>query len=765
MTNRFRIIVLGTFIVLSALSIFFAFRLRFTFSFEQFFPVGDPDLEVFREFIRDFESDDNFLLVAVDRPQGVFEQKFLRKFHDFTLACRDLPHVKDVQSLTKIGYPIKTPFSITTVPTIHIDDPSRYGSDRERILHDERFVRNFISKDGTTLVVFLKTIDGMQLEQAQQLINGLNALIAKYHFPAHHYLGRSYFQKEMVAMQKREIILSTIVSAILVTIVMYLVFRRFWGTAIAVMSLALGLLLFVGFLGACGRELSALAALYPVLVLIIGTSDIVHIMSKYSDELHKGLDRNTAIWNTIRDVGLATFMTALTTAIGFATLVTNRIQPIQDFGINAAAGVGIAYFTVILFTSVCMTWFRPDQIAQPVKEHAFWDKLMEWIVRFTRERPRAILLSTLGVCLISVIGISKISTNYNIISNLPTNSKITEDFLFFEKALSGFRPLELAVYVQGNHTANDFEVIRAMDKIEQHLKQFSFVQATTSVTAVYKSINQMYNSNRPDAYRLPASPERFAEYSRLARRIPQMNSHILVSKDGKKARITSRLTDVGADRIKVFGQKLQVWIAANIDPAVIKVERTGTGLIVDKNAAYIRSNLLYGLASSVGLISIIIAFVLRSWRMMIIFLVPNLAPLLVAGGLLGFWGVELDAGISIVFSVVFGIAVDDTIHFLSKLKIEQARGRTVEEAIRHTLLETGKAMILTTVFLFFGFLVLMFSNNPTSVVVGVMTSLTLIAGMITELTLAPVLVRWLIKDKKSATAVALEPELAEGLSH
>jgi predicted RND superfamily exporter protein len=125
----------------------------------------------------------------------------------------------------------------------------------------------------------------------------------------------------------------------------------------------------------------------------------------------------------------------------------------------------------------------------------------------------------------------------------------------------------------------------------------------------------------------------------------------------------------------------------------------------------------------------------------------------------------LDAGISIVFSVVFGIAVDDTIHFLSKLKIEQARGRTVEEAIRHTLLETGKAMILTTVFLFFGFLVLMFSNNPTSVVVGVMTSLTLIAGMITELTLAPVLVRWLIKDKKGATTVVLEPELAEGLSH
>jgi predicted RND superfamily exporter protein len=757
MSNRFRILVLSAFVVLAAGSIYFVPRLHFVFSFEQFFPVGDPDLEVFREFTRDFETDDNFLLVAVQRPQGVFEQQFLRKFHDFTLACRDLPYVKDVQSLTKIGYPIKTPFSITTIPTIHIDDPSRYAADRERVLHDERFVRNLISKDGTTLVIVLKTINSMELEQAQALLKSLNKSIEKYHFPAHYYLGRSYFQMEIVAMQKKEIIFSTIVSAILVTIVMYLVFRRFWGTVIAVMSLALGLLLFVGFLGAFVRELSALSALYPVLVLIIGTSDIVHIMSKYGDELHKGLDRNTAIWNTIRDVGLATFMTALTTAIGFATLVSNRIKPIQDFGINAAVGVGIAYFTVILFTSVSMTWFRPDQIAQPIKEHAFWDQLMEWIVRFTRERSRAIIGATCAVCILSVIGIAKITTNYNILSNLPQNSKITDDFLFFEHTLTGFRPLELAVYVQGKHRANDFEVIKEMDKIEQHLKQFSFIQATTSITSVYKSINQMYNNNRADAYKLPDNSGRFGEYQRLARRMPQSTSSILVSKNGKKARITSRLSDVGADRIKEFSLKLQSWIKVHIDPDVIRVERTGTGLIIDKNAAYIRSNLLMGLASSVGIISLIIAFVLRSWRMMIVFLVPNLIPLLVAGGLLGYWGVELDAGISIVFSVVFGIAVDDTIHFLSKLKIEQARGRSVEEAIRHTLLETGKAMILTTVFLFFGFLVLMFSKNPTSIVVGVMTSLTLVAGMITELTLAPVLVRWLIKDKNSA--LADEPEL------
>lgn len=745
MTARFRILILVLFAVLSVLSIRAAFNIRFSFDFEQFFPVGDPDLEAFKDFVKDFETDDNFLLIAVQREEGVFDQNFLQKFHKLTLACRDLPHVLQVQSLTKISYPVKTPFAITSIPAIHINQPELYASDRARLLKDERFVRNLISADGKTLVVFLKTVESINLPQAKSLMAAVDKLVKSYHFTDYHYLGRPYFQQEMVRLQQREIVVATLVSAILVSIVMYLVFRRFWGTMVAVVSLALGLLLFIGFLGGFVRELNTLSALYPVLVLIIGTSDIVHIMSKYNDELHKGHERQQAMWNTIRDVGLATFMTALTTAIGFASLVSNRVMPIKDFGINAAVGVMIAYFTVILFTTVMLTWFRADQIAQPQREHAFWERLLQGIVDFTRKYPRQIVWATLGLVLFSLVGISRITTNYNITSNLPRNSKVTSDFLFFEKKLAGFRPMEFAVYAQGNHRVTDYEVLREMEKIEKKLREANFVQAIFSSTAIYKTIHQMNHNNRPDAYRLPDDREEFERDRRFAKRLPQLSAQVLISRDERKARITSRLGDIGADRIKAYGQQLDAWMAQHIDPKIIKVKRTGTGLVMDKNADYVRRNLLLGLGSSIGFISLIIALVLRSWRMMFIFLLPNLVPLLVAGALIGYWGVELDAGISIVFSVVFGIAVDDTIHFLAKLKLERNRGLSVEEALRTTLLETGKALILTTVFLFFGFLVLLFSQHPTSVVIGVLTSITLFAGMLTELMLAPVLVRWLLK--------------------
>jgi predicted RND superfamily exporter protein len=364
MKFRPRAISLSIFGVLSIVSLFFLFQLKFSFSFEQFFPKGDKDLDFFKSFIEEFEADDNFLLVAVRREGGVFEQDFLEKVHEFTLQAGQLPHVLESQSLTKLGYPIKTPFAVTTIPIIHIDDPSRYESDKKRLFQDERFVHNFISEDEETLVVFLKTVGGITFEQSGELMEGMNKLVDEFAFGEVHYLGRPYFVVELVDMQKREIIFSAIVSFLLVTLIMYFIFRKPWGIAIALISIAMGMLLFLGYMGAFGRELNAMSALYPIIMIMVGTSDVIHIMTKYIDELRKGKARKEAAIITVKEIGLATLLTSVTTAIGFASLLTSRIGPIQDLGINAAVGVMIAYVTVIGFTVVMLSGFPRRSIDQ-----------------------------------------------------------------------------------------------------------------------------------------------------------------------------------------------------------------------------------------------------------------------------------------------------------------------------------------------------------------------------------------------------------------
>ena len=739
--------IIALFIVLVPISLYQVYHLNFSFDFEQFFPEGDPDLEFFQDFIKDFQTDDNFLLIAIENENTVFEQEFLEDFHDFTLNIRKLPHVTKVQSLTTIDYPIKTPFGINSIPIIHIDQPEKYAKDKESILADRRFVNNLISKDATAMAISARTIDAIGLEDSKALLDSFDVLKAKYDFDEIHLLGRSYFQDELVEMQQNEIVLSTIISGMLIIIILLFIFRKPIGVFIALSSIGLGLLYFMGVIGLLGRELNIMAALYPVLMLIVGTSDVIHIMSKYVDELKTGKAKRDAMIITIKEIGLATLFTSVTTAIGFATLMTSNVRPIKEFGANAAMGVIIAYITVIFFTTCVLTLFSKDQIIKESKSSNFWDNLMnKWYGKTIKHGKLIVTISVLFVAF-CLFGMSKITLNYTIENNLPINAQLTDDFRFFEEKFSGFRPVEFAITVkQDSVFADDFAVLKEVSKIEDKLLENENFQSILGLTTIYKSLEKMNNSNRQDAYTFPKTEREFMKSKRLVDRMARDETGVMISNDKTKTRISTRIADIGAERIKEEGKMLDNWITANVDTSLISVKRTGTGLLIDKNAEYIRDNLLYGLLIALVLVSLLMALLFRDMKMLFIALVPNFLPVIFAAALLGYLGIELEAGVSIVFAVVFGIAVDDTIHFLSKYKLARNSGKAVEDSIKITFQETGKAITFTTIILFFGFMVMFFSNHPPSVTVGILISVTLVSALICDLFLLPVLMRWTLKD-------------------
>jgi uncharacterized protein len=753
--TKYRKLIFVFFAFAFAASIYFITKLNFAFDFEQLFPQGDPDLAFYQDFIKDFESDDNFLLIGVKNAsgtEGVFEQDFLRRFDTLTEKANDLPYIINSQSLTNIKLPVKSIFGITTTPVIHVEDTSFYAYDRERLLKDERFVHNLISEDANSLVLLLKTKEKLKLDESEVIMQALDSLIKPMNFQEYHYLGRANFQKELVYMEKREVAISTIIAAILVGIIMAVLFRRWQTVVIALVSIGLAMVLFFGVLGAWGRDITAIAALYPVLLVIIGTCDVVHMLSKYIDELRRGHSQVDAMWLTIKDIGLATLMTAVTTAIGFATLTSVRIIPIQEFGINAAVSVLVAYFTVLLFTTSVLSYFKADELIllRENKNSGFGhiERFMGWIYTTTKYKYRQIIVVSAVLLLISVYGISKVGTNYTIAGNMPNRMKVTEDFHFFEKIFSGFRPLEYAVFAQNGHRTDDYVVMQQIDKVETHLRQQAAIRSVTSPTMIYKSLNQMSNGNRSDALKMPTDSLQYADYQRLAESLPKGTTNVLTSKDGTKSRIATRILDLGADSVMAIGERIDDWIFKNTDPSVATFRRTGTGFIIDKNAGYIRVDLLQGIAWEVGLVALLMGLMLRSFRMIVIFLIPNLFPMVFAGALVGFLGVPLDAGISMIFTVVFGISIDDTIHFLSSFNINRGKGLTVDEALKTTLFETGKPVFIATVILFFGFLVMIFSIHPPSVTIGKLIAVTLITALMSDLFINPLLLRWWIKDKE-----------------
>ena len=745
--KQLRIVIIIVFGLLAGASAWLALGLQFRFSFEDFFPQDDPDLAFYESFIEDFETDINFLLVALQPDTGdIFQQPFLEAAHDFSLKARDLPYIKSSNSLTQLSLPLKTPFGLTTIPAIHINKPSKYASDKKKLLSDSRFKGSLISSNADALVIALKTDDKVFLEESTVLMSALDSLMATYPIQRFHYLGPAYFQQEMVKMQKREVVVSASISAVLVMLVMFWLFRRPWGIIISLTSIGLGMLLFFGTLSALGRPLNAMAALYPVLMIIVGTSDVIHIMSKYIDELKKGFSKRDAIWTTIKEIGLATLLTSITTAIGFASLLTSKVQPIREFGINAALGVLVAYVTVILFTTAVLSFFEKEQLIKLGRGEAFWNRLLEKAYQFTIDYQRKIIWGTVFTLILCAIGISKVDTNYNIQNNLPTGEKISEDFQYFEKNFAGFRPFELAVMAKEGARADDFEILQAIDKVEQQLAATPGIEGVQSITTMYKSIHQALSGKRGEGYVLPENEAQLKRYKTMVDKLPNASGNVLISRDGSKARISARAKDIGADSVQAMGAELDNWINANIDTSKVAFRQTGMGLILDKNAKYIRKNLLQGLGLAIAIISLLMVVLFRNWRMVIVSLLPNILPLLLAGAFIGFAGIELEAGVAIVFAIVFGIAVDDTIHFLSKYKLSRNKGLDIEASLLITFTETGKAICLTSIILFFGFLVMLFSIHPPSVNIGLLISLTLVSAIISDLFLIPPMIRWLDKD-------------------
>jgi predicted RND superfamily exporter protein len=737
----FKKIILGIFVFLAVGSGFLLPSLKFSFDFSQFFPTGDDDLYFYEQFIKDFSTDDNFLLVGIENNSTVFEKDFLLRCKAFTEDAKNLPFVTDANSLTNLSYPLKTSFGYTKLPVIHIKDSTKYQSDWKKIQEDKLFLKSFIDNKGKSLAIFIETNDNLDYNQSITLLDSTRSLLKKHQLSKNHLMGRTSFYEAMVDMQKRELTVTSAISLVLVLIVLFIIYKRTAIVFITLTSIFVALLIFLGTLAVLGKELSVLAAFYPILMLIVGTSDVVHIFDNFLEKLKTGIEKKIAIAQALKEVGLSTLLTSVTTAIGFLSLLFSKLVGIRDFGVNSAIGVVIAYITVIFFTSALVLTFNNKRLLPKKNESSFWKNNLLKINTFTKINGKQIALVSVLFTVICLYGLSLVNTNYTFKTSLPNNSKIAADFQFFQTNYSGFRTIEIAAQSKGDYLVTDYEVAKEIEKVNQKLKATDNIDNVRSVNSIFKAFNKANNLNKSEFYSLPNNEQKFNSYKKDANRYAKKQLSKLIDSSKTKARIIANVLDIGTDSLVKTYDIIDRYVAKNIDTTIIDFRVTGKGMLMDKNAAYIQGSLLQGLLMGLLLVGIIMAFLFKNYKLVFLSLIPNMLPLLFAGALLGFLKIPLDAPTSIVFAIVFGIAVDDTIHFLGKYKIAIAKGLTKEDALKTTFLETGRALIITTLLLFFGFMVLLFSVHTPSLIIGLLISSTLLTALLLDLLLLPVLIR------------------------
>lgn len=736
--------IIGFFIILGVASCFLLGNLKFSFDFSQFFPEGDEDLVFYQEFIADFGVDDNFLLIAVENKGSVFEEDFLERFHDFSKEARSFPYITESQSLTTLFYPIKSPLGYTRIPIIHRKDSAKYASDWKKIQEDSLFINALIDKNANSLVLALSTENDIDYKKSTELLTVVRDSLDQAGFAEYHILGRASFYEALINMQKRELIFTTIASSLLILLILFLVYQRITIITLCLFSIFLALLLFMGLLSLLGIELNVLAAFYPILILIVGTSDVIHIMDDYLGKLKKGLEKEVAMRGTLKEVGLSTLLTSVTTAIGFASLLTSKSTSVNGFGLNSSIGVLATFVTIIFFTCSLLLLIDKKYLLPKKESSKIWSQRLLLTNSFTKKFPRSILLGSLIFGIFCILGMTKINTNYQIRNSFPVNSTIANDFDFFQKKYAGFRPLEVAITTKGNHKVTDFAVAKEIEKTVQKMKSFPEIRNIQSVNSLIKGLHKANNLNKSDYFVLPETDAEFEVYRKDARKLARKQFEKFVSADESKSRISSKVLDVGLDSITRVYTDLKFFLATQIDTSIVQFRLTGTGVLLDKNSFYVRESLINGLLMGAVLVALIMALLFRNIKLVLISLLPNLLPLLLAAGLLGFLGIPLEATISVVFAIVFGIAVDDTIHFLGRYKVSRANGHNKEEALEVTFLETGRALTISTLALFFGFMVLLFSIHAPSKTIGLLVSVTLLAALILDLLLLPVLIRKLL---------------------
>ena len=732
------------FILLGILAAATLDELKFSFDFSQFFPEEDPDLAFYENYVEEFGTDDNFLLIAIKNEPDVFQTDFLKRFQAFSEESKGFEHVVESSSLTSLSYPLKTSFGYTALPIIHIEDPLQYQKDWNKIQEDSLFVNVLIDEKGKSLVLALRTEDNLDYKQSEVLLSEIRTSLKEYNFSDYHILGRAFFYEAIVEMQKSEVITTTIVASILVFIILLLVYRSMPVVLISVISIALSLLLFMGLLAGLGKELNAMAAFYPVLMLIVGTSDVIHLTDSYIRKLQKGIPRYDAIRSSLKEVGMTTLLTSITTAVGFVTLLSSRLVSIQDFGINAAIGVLVAYITVIFFTGSLLISLPEQKLMGRRSVSAKWVNYLLKINSFTKNYPKTIIWGTVLFTFFCFLGIYLIKTDHEFKQTLPARSKIAGDVDYFQTNYAGFRPLEIAIMTTGKQKVTDFEVAHEIEKLVIHLKTIGSIGNIQSSNLPNKIFNKANNLNSSAFFVLSDDKTTYEKYQKDVRKLAHKQLARYINPGETIARINGKLQDVGTDSLKIVYNSISNFSETQLDTSLIKVKVTGKSILLDKNSEYIRRSLLEGLLYGLLLIGVIMAFVFRDIKIFLVSLVPNVLPILFAGGILGFLGIPLEASLSVVFAIVFGIAVDDTIHFLGKYKLSMTQGLDKEAALEKTFAQTGRALVITTVILFFGFMVMLFSIHQPSITIGLIISVTLVTALVLDLLLLPVLLRKLL---------------------
>ena len=662
--------------------------------------------------------------------------------------------------------------------------------------------------------IFNSKLRGTLVSDIHNIANSYN-----HHFKNWKFSGLPYIRAFMMNVIKSELTLFVCLAILVTSLLLLIFFKSLKVVLISIVVVLIGVVWSVGIIGLFGYELTALMALIPPLVIVIGIPNCIYLINKYQQEFRKNNDKIKSLELIIQKVGNATFLTNATTALGFGTFVFTSSKMMIEFGIVSFINIICMFFISICLVPIVYS-FLPDPKEKHIKhlDRKWIYSFVSSLIKFSKFYRKQVYISTFILLLLGGYGISLMHTTGNFTDDLPKNSPIIKDLRFFEKELNGVLPFEIVLTFQDTMYKN-FSNISRIQQLQESLKKEKYLSKSLSIVDAMKFISQSYANGKSSKYNLDFSrPKDQRYFSRIISSKYFKNTFVSSETDNSNGfvgsfldsthlstRITLQIADIGTSSMDSLINRINFRIDNIINPEQsliskhkqnndlygmyssnsrirfivkekltngnldlinsfpddykeikslygnenftsaieesvesLKVESvvTGSGVLYTKGTTYMVKNLFTSLILAIFVIAILMSFLFKSFKMVLVSLFPNLIPLIFTSALMGYFGIAIKPSTILVFSIAFGISIDDTIHFLAKYR-QELKTKSISDSVEVSIKETGVSMIYTSIILFFGFSMFTASKFGGTQALGVLVSLTLFVAMLTNLILLP----------------------------
>ena len=766
--NRFPLI-----IILIGITLFWISQwqhMRFTFTEANLLPDNHPQNIQYNDFLSLFGEEGSVLLIATKDPALFLTEKLTawKALSEQLTAFDEIDVVLSIDNVKElVKNKQKKKFELTPLLEAIPKDSSAFAKFKQKLFLELPFYQNLLfNKDSGTVRMAIYMNQDVVNSSARKdfvlktFIPLIDAFEKKNEMKIYR-SGMPYIRTLNAQNIVDEIGLFVFAAMGVTSLIFFLFFRSIRATFISVIIVLMGVSWALGTLGLLGYEITVLTALIPPLIIVIGIPNCIFLINKYQQEVAKHGNQVKSLQQVIVKIGNATLMTNLTTASGFATFTLTNSTLLKEFGVVASINViGIFVLSLLIIPIAYSFMPLPNEKHLNHLNNKTIDRFVQWMENYVRHKRINTYIISVIILIFSIIGIYTINISGSILEDMPKKQAFFKDILFFDKEFDGIVPLEILIDTKRKDGVLKLSTLKRMERLNESIALIPELSAPTSVVNAMKYAKQAYYNGNPNYYALPSPQENNFILSYFNQ--SNNNENILsnyVDETGQYTRMTTFMTDIDTERMEEIEIELKREVARIFPEERYNVSLTGKALLFLKGTKYLIKNLVLSLALAIFLIALFMAYMFRSFKMIIISLIPNLLPLLITAGMMGFLGIPLKPSTILVFSIAFGISVDDTIHFLAKYRQELIESNwKIQRSVYAALRETGVSMFYTSIVLFFGFSVFMISNFGGTVALGGLISMTLLFAMLANLVLLPSLLISL-KDTVANEEVLKAPKI------